>query len=320
MNVVDWSDAPFDRLAPLYAAERQRWLRELQWDPEPGWGEVEQARTTWGLPGALAIDDGGRVRGLAFYVREDDRLDVGGIIADHVDATDALLDGMLAAAHETGARRVRTMLFDEAGVLRSGLARRGFEVGLHLYLSCAFPNLTGVAKPSPATRPVSDQAGLRGLTEDCWNDEDVCTTAALLRRSYDPMTGSLFAPHGNVEEWERYVENLTHHAACGVLNPQASRVIRHGRDIVAIALVTDIAPRTAHLVQLAVDPRLRGRHVGAALVSGALTRLGALGYQAVTLLVAQGNQAAWSLYDAAGFRHDATFLAANLDVHHDRST
>jgi ribosomal protein S18 acetylase RimI-like enzyme len=77
-----------------------------------------------------------------------------------------------------------------------------------------------------------------------------------------------------------------------------------------MALVTDFAPGTAHLVQLAVDPVMCGRGVGAALVDQIGAQLAERGYRALTLLVAQGNGPGRALYDAAGFRHDATFLAA----------
>ena len=56
--------SPYELLAPVYEAERQRWLRHLQWDPAPAWREVEEARTTWGLPGFLAVDGAGRVHGI----------------------------------------------------------------------------------------------------------------------------------------------------------------------------------------------------------------------------------------------------------------
>ena len=57
----------------------------------------------------LAMDESGRVRGLAFYVIEDDRIDLAGITSDDVSATDALLDGVIAAARETGAQWIRTL-------------------------------------------------------------------------------------------------------------------------------------------------------------------------------------------------------------------
>ena len=64
MDLRDWRDAPAELLAPVYEAERQRWLRTLQWDSASSWREVEQARITWGLPGLIAMDGSGAVGGL----------------------------------------------------------------------------------------------------------------------------------------------------------------------------------------------------------------------------------------------------------------
>jgi ribosomal protein S18 acetylase RimI-like enzyme len=91
-------------------------------------------------------------------------------------------------------------------------------------------------------------------------------------------------------------------------------VIRDGNDVVGLALMTDIAPGTAHLVQLAVDPAARGARLGEALVGRACALLQQASYQTLTLMVSERNVAARALYDRAGFRHDATFLAATLNV------
>jgi len=308
MNLQDWRDAPYELLAPVYEAERQRWLRHLQWDPAPAWREVEAARTSWGLPGLLAVDGVGRVRGTAFFVFEQNRLDIGGLTADHVDATDALISGVLAAARSGQVQVIRTMLFDGAVALRSGLTHRGFEVESHLYLSRPLTDRHLTTRTEPS-RPGGSSVEVEA---DAWRESDVVPTAALLGRAYDRRSGALFAPGNLPQEWERYVRNLTGFAACGTLNAEASRVVREGDAIRAVALVTEIAPCTAHLVQLAVDPAMRGHHLGALLLSDTCTRLAARGYKSITLLVAEHNAAARSLYDAAGFRHDATFLAATL--------
>jgi ribosomal protein S18 acetylase RimI-like enzyme len=307
MTLHDWCDAPSELLAPVYECERQRWIRTLQWDPAPAWHEVERARTTWGLPGLLAIDESGRVRGLAFYVIEDDRIDLAGITSDDVSATDALLDGVIAAARETEAQWIRTLTFDGAASLRSGLRVRGFQVQPHLYLSRSLDAHTDDA-------PGSNRKASRALAFDTWRETDVEPVARLLRRAYDPAEAALFAPNGEPAEWVRYVKNLVSHTACGALNRDVTQLLREGNEIRALALMTDISPGTAHLVQLAVDPTLRGGKVGRALVDAACASLVERDIQALTLIVAAENKSARALYDAAGFRPDAIFLAATLQL------
>src|SRR5215207_10577744 len=112
MIARNWSGLTAADLAPLYAAERERWLSRLQWDSAPAWAEVEHARVTWGLPGFVAQDARDGLRGAAFYLLEDDRLDIGGIAADHVQATDALLDAIVRVAESGSVNTVRILAPD----------------------------------------------------------------------------------------------------------------------------------------------------------------------------------------------------------------
>jgi ribosomal protein S18 acetylase RimI-like enzyme len=324
MKLQDWRDAPVGLLAQLYESERQQSLGALQWDSAAAWREVEHARTTWGLPGLLVVDDSGNVRGMAFYVIEDDWMDLGGLASDDVRATDALLDGVLAAAEAAEVRTVRTLVHETPAAIRSGLRTRGFQVESHHYLSrpCApasglsvgsrgAADSRGFGRLDAATHPPHGSPGaVAGF--DAWGEADIVSTAALLSRAYGAKAGALFAPHNRQAEWVRYVQNIVNHPGCGVLNSDATVMLRDDAGVRALALVTDIAPRTAHLVQLAVDPSLRRGGVGRALVGEVCDRLRGRQYDALTLLVAAGNAPARALYHAEGFRHDATFVGATL--------
>jgi ribosomal protein S18 acetylase RimI-like enzyme len=318
MILRDWSDLSGEVLAPIYDAERRRWLQLLQWDSLAACGEIEHARVTWGLPGFVAIDHAGRIRGMAYYLLEADRIDIGAIVSESDAATDVLLDGILTVADALDLGTVRALTLDAAAALGSALNTRDFHVEPHLYLS---RRLQVAEDPQPSraerlwarlvdrTTPVVTPGPL-----DAWQDDDVEPAAALLARSYDRASGSLFAPNHEAGEWSRYVRNLVTHVGCGVLNRQMTQVLREGDDIRALALITDIAPRVAHLVQLAVDPTGRGARVGEALVERSCQQLREAGYDALTLLVASTNAPARALYDRLGFRHDSCFLAASLDA------
>lgn len=310
MIVEDWRHVPADALAPLYARERDRALRVLQWDFTPIWNEVEQARTSWGLPGFVVRDRSGSLRGMAFYVREGKRFDLGGLAVDDAAAAGALLDGMLSVAATTARSTVRMLVLDTAAPLGPHLTTRGFEVQPHLYLSRALD----VAQPaSPRTREREAAAAAPRSGFAAWRDTDIIPAAGLLRRAYAPAAGALFAANNEPAEWERYVSNLVRHPGCGQMNPDATVVLRDGTGLGALAMISDIAPHVAHIVQLAVDPGGRRRGLGRALVEEACARLSAGGYHAVTLLVAGNNLAARSLYEEAGFRQDATFVGATLE-------
>src|SRR5215208_4572215 len=103
MILRDWRQASPETMATLHEEERRRWLRILRWDPAPAWREVEIARTTWGLPGFLAVDDRERVRGTAFFLHQENRVEIGGITADDPEATRLLLEGIFEFAASVGA-------------------------------------------------------------------------------------------------------------------------------------------------------------------------------------------------------------------------
>src|SRR5688572_18521640 len=95
MIVRDWRDADVADTQLLYAREQDFWVRELTWDASSSWREIEQARTTWGLPGRIAIDHKRTVRGWSYYMPDGETLHIGGIAADTKDATTALVDACL---------------------------------------------------------------------------------------------------------------------------------------------------------------------------------------------------------------------------------
>src|SRR6187397_2283409 len=135
MILRDWCEIPADVLRAAYESERHRWLRVLQWDSAAAWHEIEHARVTWGLPGFVAIDRSGRLRGLIYYLIEHDRIDVGGLMSDADLATDVLLDGVVTVAQALQLPVIRGLLLDHAVALPSSLRVREFGVERHFYLS-----------------------------------------------------------------------------------------------------------------------------------------------------------------------------------------
>jgi len=74
--------------------------------------------------------------------------------------------------------------------------------------------------------------------------------------------------------------------------------------------VTRVAERTAHLAQLAVDPQMRGRHLGKQLLEVACAAANQGGCGRMTLFVGGRNSRARSLYESSRFESMASFLAA----------
>ena len=82
MIARDWCASAPSAIAPLFEAERALWLSTLHWDTRVSWAIVEAARTAGSLPGFIAIDVRGAIRGWTFYLWHEQALQVGAFVAD----------------------------------------------------------------------------------------------------------------------------------------------------------------------------------------------------------------------------------------------
>jgi ribosomal protein S18 acetylase RimI-like enzyme len=297
MIVADWREADANLLRSCYDREAQHWQRQLGWDTEQTWSTIEEARVTWGLPGLLALD-GSRVDGWAFYTRDGDILQLGGLVADTSEATAQILGEVINAARQAQLPVVSCFLLERAAELRGELKRRGFDIEPFLYLGAPVARvLSGDASPAPW--PVSS-----------WRDEDLDAAGKLLSQAYSQRAARHFAPTGTAEEWRHYLGAMVEQTACGVFDPHMTRVVRDARGMRALAFMTAIGPRTAHLAQMVVHPEERGRGLAPGLLRSAAALADRAGHDEITLLVGESNQPARHVYEALGFTPRATFVAA----------
>jgi ribosomal protein S18 acetylase RimI-like enzyme len=295
MNVRDWRDADAADTQLLYAREQDFWVRELAWDASNSWREIEQARTTWGLPGRLAIDHRRTVRGWAYFMPDGQTLHIGGIAADTKEATKALVDACLELA-AVPPRPVRVSCFvpDRAKGFEQALVERGFSCEHYRYLC----------------RTLTPSAGAGGASEvEGWRAGDLLDAAELLRTAYGEH-GRHFAPRGTLAEWEHYTRGLVERPGCGDLEPALTRVIREGGRMIGLVLTTRVAPGTIHLAQVAVHPARRREGLGRRLVEDACRLSQPRAARQATLLVGEKNTAAHKLYTSMGFEPRAMFIAA----------
>lgn len=298
--VVDWREVPAPAIAAAFAAERQHWIDRLRWDPAAAHAQIEIARTTWGLPGLAALDSGGAILGLTYYYDTGSRCEIGGVLSSSPLVTRALVSAIVHEATARG-RDVLCFALDTPG-LAMELARYGFSVEPFVYLERSLPWLAAPAAPAAgALRP--------------WSADDAAATATLLRRAYQPAEARFFAPGHSAAAWSQYVEGIVQHGGCGTILPSVSRAAAVGDRLAAVSLVTEIAPDTVHLVQLAVDPGHRGSRLGTALLDASCAEAHARGYTALMLMAGTGNATACRLYARLGFTRRATFVAAMRPAH-----
>lgn len=302
MRTIDWRDSDPDQLAPLFARERERWLRGLRWETSEAWSEVEQARTTWGLPGFVAVDDAGTIQGISFHLPTATRLELGGLFGESAAAATALVGATVTAATEAGVDDVSCFLYESRPLVAEALGASGFLVE-------PFPYLV-----RPLTTALPPTRRLDALVNVCdWQPADVEPLAALLAAAYDPVAARRFTTSPTPDGWAHYASNLVGQTACGTLQPAVTRMAWDGDRLVGAVVVTTIAPRTAHVAQVAVHPDWRGRGVARALLADACVRAAAEADR-ITLLVGSSNSAARALYASMAFEPRGRFLAATRSI------
>ena len=300
MPCDDWRLASDAELAPWYAAERERWVQVLGWDPDGVFALAEQARRAGRLAGFAARDDQRRLTGVTYYSTERGALQVGALQADRADVVRELLDCVLESPEASLARRYTCFLFPRISGVDVALTRRRFDVTRQLYLSCGLDHLAAV--------PTSAVGRIRQ-----WRHEDVPAAARLLARAYaGSATGAAFAPDGRLEEWVGYLGAVLQTPACGTFEPALTAVIdgMSPDRLGGLVMATRLSPTTVHMAQVAVDPDLHRRGLASAMVAHVARRAGPHTAD-LTLLVSAENAAARRLYARLAFVERSAFLLAS---------
>lgn len=309
MTVQDWRDAAAADVAPLYAAEHERWLAELGWDTTPTWVVVEEARQTGRLPGFL-LRDAGRIVGWTFFLLHGDIVQIGAMTADEARGVRGLLEQVIAAPECVSARSVSLFALPSSAAVGAALTRRRFKLRAHRYLTL---DLEPFGPAAVAAEPVPAPPGCR-----LWRTSDETAAVRLMAEAYrGTVSAETFAPNGRLEEWAWYVRQLVKTPACGVLRPEATFVadavpaLGAARIAAAgVVLTTAVGPGTAHIAQIVVAPVAQGQGLGRRLVTAAAAQVRRLGYRRLTLMVADDNPRARILYDSMGFTEGPAFLYA----------
>jgi len=295
MRLEDWRDLAPGQIAPLYAAERTRWLRDLSWDLDDSWQIVEDARQAGVLPGWVARDPDGEIAGWCYFLVRDTRLQIGALAGRRAATIRSLLDAVSNAPETGAARHYDGFLYPESEAVVAALARRRFRLEPYFYLERSLAPLAAGASPTPRLRP--------------WDMVDLPDAVRLLARAYAGSSGMrCFAPNGRLEEWTTYLTQMVRTRACGELALPCS-FAAPGRDTLdGFVVTTWVAPGTAHVAQVAVAPDRRGRGLGRSLLVASLDAARRHGAARVTLLVSGSNTVARRLYASLGFVERTQFV------------
>jgi ribosomal protein S18 acetylase RimI-like enzyme len=315
MILREWRDLPPSAIVPLRDRDLARWSASLAWDARSAWREIESARASGLLPGLVAEEDG-RAVGWTFYLPHGSSLQIGAFTADDDVVTHALVDELLISPEADAATEVMIFALDAAPGLASTLGRRGFATDVYRYLQR--PLTRGPQDPACTcqTWGGSSDAPIDGPTGRSWHAGDADGLQQLLARAYataDPARP--FARTGSDAEWREYVRQLIATGGCGEFLPGLSRVVASASTdrLDAAFVVTRVAETTAHLAQCLVDPAAGGRGLATTAMHALAGRLGAAGFERLTLLVGNKNVRAARLYERLGFAETAQFVSAVRD-------
>jgi ribosomal protein S18 acetylase RimI-like enzyme len=297
MTCRDWRDASSEDVAPLYAAERQRWLAELAWDPTDLFSVVDQGRLAGHVAGWIARDEENRVVGWTFYILHDSVLQIGGLVGKRPSVVRRLLDAVLASPEASLARGFSCCVYPSVSGTASALERQRFSLRESLYL-CRH------IEPADA---VVERGGL--VRE--WTSADFAGTVRVLAASYTGVPAAeCFAPDGTREQWARYTWQIIRTPGCGRFDPTLSRVLcaPGSATPAAVALATWIARDAVHVAQIAVAPDRRRQGVARELMASVFHASALAGATRMTLMVDVANRPAIGLYERLGFAERGRML------------
>jgi ribosomal protein S18 acetylase RimI-like enzyme len=141
-----------------------------------------------------------------------------------------------------------------------------------------------------------------------WQGQQIPAAAAMMQAAYaGSVDAEINALYRTAEGCQLVLEHLLNQGGCGRLIPGASALAQHRGQGIGFIVVTEIAPRQSHLVQVVVLPAYRRRGVGRWLVHYSMAQLAALHYETFSLIVSRANAPALTMYQALGLHRVLTF-------------
>ena len=255
---------------------------------------------------AVCTSDDGQIHGWTFYMPGDAGVDVGGLAADSEQATAALVDALIARAGSPS--RLHGLLYATAPSLLHIVGTRGVPCVRYSYRRRALVEGEGGTAVRTRPRDAAESLTTADAYEVCqWSSADLDETAALLYRSYDGLDSPIGCDT-TLAQWTDYLSKLVLHDGCGTFSGRLSLAARVNGAPVAVSLVSAIGPQSAHLVQLAVDPKVQRSGLGRALLARTMGLAQAEQFTSLSLLVSETNRPGLRLYRGAGFVERGVFV------------
>ncbi len=301
-ELVDLSRVRAAELEVFWREEIQQWSERLHWNVSGAISVLRRTSERGGLRGK-ALREGGRTVGYAYYVIEGSRGVLSGLAlaprGDRAELATALLRAVTQDMRVSGVTRVETQFvsFETPGLARC-FEQEGFECYWRDFLRRELhPKWMKIVRS-------------RWVTISPFGSADVSPAATIMVKAHRGQVDSRMNElYRDASGCHVLLENILRQRGCGVPISEASSTARERATDrpVGFAVATEIAPRHAHLAQIAVVPEVQGQGIGQALLSRVMAGLAELGYQTLSLMVSRGNERARHLYLQSEFRPVVSF-------------
>ena len=294
-QVVDLSTVVPAELEGLWQCEGQWWRERLLWDISDGLAALRRVVARRGVLGK-AVRVGTQTVGYTYYVVVG-RLGVlsGFVVAPEWSCPavgESLLQATVDALCQQGVARIESPCVSMPQAwLVAAFERAGFQTYWREFL-----RLDLHREHPPARLPTPGQL-------EPWPGVSLHEAGALMQAAYAGTADvEINALYRTAEGCCSVLDDIVNQGGCGPVVTEASVLARARGQAIGFILVTEIAPRQGHLVQVAVLPPYQRQGLGRLLVQHSLAQLALLRFDTLSLMVSRANHRALRLYQAMGLQ------------------
>jgi ribosomal protein S18 acetylase RimI-like enzyme len=293
-QIVDLCTVKPAELQDLWENDVRLWREHLLWDRADLWVPLRRVLERGAMRGK-AVRAEGRTVGYTFYVI---RARLGVIIALTIgpSRSDTQVGGMLLQAtldaiRHQGVQRIEGQFVAiDSPWLVPAFERAGFRTSWRDLLR------------SKLCRDAEPAMPLRTVQSEPWRGTDLHEAALIMQAAHDGgVDAELNALYRTSDGCLEVLDGILSQGGSGIFLIEASAMARDRGRGVGFIVVTQTAPRHAHLVQVAVLPAFQRRGVGRLLLHHSMARLAALHFDTLSLIVSRSNHNALKMYQAMGF-------------------
>jgi ribosomal protein S18 acetylase RimI-like enzyme len=300
LQIVNLCTVKPAELDGLWQREERWWREQLFWDISGTIAMLKPVIERGGLPGK-AVRVGARTVACAYYMIAE-RLGVicGLVVSPEWSSAGVggmLLNETVADIRRQGVPRIESQVVAiDCPWLTPVFEREGFRTYWREFLRLDLGRSRGPVSP------------LAMVHLEPWQGTHLREAAPIMQMAYGGgVDAEINELYRTSDGCGAVLNDILTQGGCGVLVAQASALARHRGRGIGFAVVTEIAPRQAHLAQVVVLPEYQRRGVGRWLLGYSLSRLAELHFDTLSLIVSRSNHRALRMYRAMEFQSVLSF-------------